>query len=207
MAARAPRIAGFTLIELMITLTVVVVLLLIAIPSFQTYRQRVAVRGVTEQVQGLWQQARFEAAKRNTYIRFGVGAGNACIGAATQGLVNGTDIPTSANAVACDCTGADNTNVCDVFTFPASSGNNAEWRDVTVSGTPTLGNNTGVAILEPKNAMLSSSADVGAISFAGPPGSRSYLINFRVDTMGRGILCQSTSSAPLSDYSTRQCLP
>ena len=42
------RIRGFTLIELMITLTVVVVLLLIAIPSFLSFRQRAALRVVQQ---------------------------------------------------------------------------------------------------------------------------------------------------------------
>lgn len=206
MAARASRIAGFTLIELMITVAVIVVLMLISIPSFTTYRQRAAVRGVSEQVQSLWQQARFEAAKRNTYIRFGVAGSGTCVGAATQGLV-GTDIPTSANADACDCTGVDATNVCDVFTFPSTPGQDLEWRSVSISGTPTIGSSSGVVVLEPKNAMLTNTADAGVISFAGPPGGKNYVVNFRVDAMGRGILCRSTNSAPMSDYTNRICDP
>src|SRR5436190_5096275 len=62
------RVRGFTLIELMITLAVIVVLLLIAVPSFQSFRQRAALRGGAEQAMSLWQQARFEAAKRNSYV-------------------------------------------------------------------------------------------------------------------------------------------
>jgi prepilin-type N-terminal cleavage/methylation domain-containing protein len=205
MAARVSRIRGFTLIELMITLAVIVVLMIVAIPSFQAYRQRATLRAVTEQTLGLWQQARFEAAKRNTYVRFGVAGGGTCIGAATQALVNGTDIPTSANTSACDCTGADNTNLCDIFAYPANS---SEWQGATINGTPTLGNNLGIAVLEPKNATLTASSDAGAIRFAGPPGPQGYRINLRVDAMGRGVLCQSSSSPkPLSDYATRICSP
>jgi type II secretory pathway pseudopilin PulG len=186
----------------MITLAVIVVLMLVAIPSFQAYRQRAAVRAASEQALGLWQQARFEAAKRNTYVRFGVAGGGTCIGAATQGLVNGNEIPNSSNVSACDCTGADATNLCDIFTS-----NSTDWQASTISGTPTLGGNTGLAVLEPKNDTLTLSTDAGAITFAGPPG-KNYRINLRVDAMGRGYLCQSTTSgAPLSDYATRICSP
>jgi type IV fimbrial biogenesis protein FimT len=203
MLARVSRVRGFTLIELMITLAVIVVLMLVAIPSFQAYRQRAAVRAASEQALGLWQQARFEAAKRNTYVRFGVAGGGTCIGAATQGLVNGNEIPNSSNVSACDCTGADATNLCDIFTS-----NSTDWQASTINGTPTLGNSNGVAVLEPKNASLTSTNDAGAIRFAGPPGKYSYRINLRVDSMGRGYLCQSsTSQAPLSDYATRICSP
>ena len=53
MLARVSRVRGFTLIELMITLAVIVVLMLVSIPSFQAYRQRAAVRAVSEQALGL----------------------------------------------------------------------------------------------------------------------------------------------------------
>jgi len=202
MLARVSRVRGFTLIELMITLAVIVVLMLVSIPSFQAYRQRAAVRAVSEQALGLWQQARFEAAKRNTYVRFGVAGGGTCIGAAPQGLVNGTDVPTSANASACDCTGADSTNLCDIFTSKST-----DWQASTINGTPSLGGNTGLVVLEPKNDMLTLSTDAGAIRFAGPPGKQSYRINLRIDAMGRGFLCRSNTSAPLSDYATRSCDP
>ena len=57
--------SGFTVIELMVTVAVMLILLMIAMPSFEGLRQRSAIRGAGEQVLGFWNQARLEAAKRN----------------------------------------------------------------------------------------------------------------------------------------------
>jgi type IV fimbrial biogenesis protein FimT len=201
MSAPNPKHKGFTLIELMVTLTVIVILLLVAVPSFQAYRQRATVRAISQQAQGLWQQARMEAAKRDTWIRYGVGGSGTCIGIGTQGLVGGAT-PTASNASACDCTPGATSNQCDITTFV-----NTDWRGVTISGTPTLGGSNGFAIIEPKNATLTATADAGAITFQGPPGPYTYRINLRVDAMGRGNLCQSSTSATLSDFANRVCSP
>src|SRR5690348_1661960 len=66
----ARRVRGFTLIELMTTILVIVVLLILATPSFISFRQRSALRGAGEQVFSLWNQARLEAAKRNQLVKF-----------------------------------------------------------------------------------------------------------------------------------------
>jgi type IV fimbrial biogenesis protein FimT len=196
MSARRTR--GFTLIELMVTLTVIVVLLLIAMPSFSAFRQRSALRAGAEQAVSFWNQARFEAAKRNTYVKVGyvTSGGNYCMGAATT-----TD---ATDHVACDCTTA---GACNVAQWPNSQ---TEWAGVTISGTPTMGptGNEGVAIIEPKRTSITDSGDEGAVTFAGPPGTYSYKLNVVVDRFGRINTCESTSAAAkLSDYIDRRCSP
>src|SRR5688500_20201981 len=59
------RTAGFSLVELMVTLAMLAILVALAAPAFSDFQERSAVRGATEQFVGLVAQARFEAAKRN----------------------------------------------------------------------------------------------------------------------------------------------
>jgi len=199
MATTLRRAEGFTLIELMVTLTVVFVLALIAVPSFLAVRQRAALRGAGDEALSMWNQARFEAAKRNTLVKVGVHSSGAdfCLGAATT-----TD---RSDTTPCDCTPGATSNVCDVASFPSSQG---EWRGVTLSGTPTLGNDHGVAVIDPNFTALADSTAAGTVSLAGPPGRISYKLNLHVDALGRAVLCESTSDAnPMSDYSDRRCSP
>lgn len=211
MALRARPFQGFTLIELMVTLSVLLILTLLALPSFISFRQRAAVRGSTEQVQSFWNQARFEAAKRNQMVKVGVqqSGANFCLGAATTTNQNDT--------TPCDCLAvAPTTNICDVASFPAADAtfaSQSEWRNVTfvvASGTtPSLGGlNNSVAVIEPKRTALTVSTQAGALTFAGPTGGKSYRVNMLVDRFGRAALCESNLAVDkMSDYTTRRCDP
>ena len=66
-----PATAGFTLIELMVTIAVMFSFFLMAIPSFATMRQRAALRGAGDEVLAFWNEARFEAVKRNQMVKVG----------------------------------------------------------------------------------------------------------------------------------------
>lgn len=198
-------VRGFTLIELMVTVGVMLILLMIAMPSFEGLRQRSAIRGSAEQVLGFWNQARLEAAKRNALVKVSVsqsgGGAEFCLGAAT------TADP--ADATACDCfeTVTSDSDYCNVARFPADQ---SEWKGVTLSGV-TLGGGTDLtdiepAVIESKRTNLVVAGDDGSISLLGPPGRFSYRVNLRVDRFGRAMLCESTSATHhLSDYGTRQC--
>lgn len=195
--------SGFTLIELMVTVAVMLVLMMIALPSFEGLRQRSAIRGAGEQALSFWNQARLEAAKRNSMVKAGVSVSGSdfCLGAATT-----TD---PADEFACDCfeTDPDEDLYCDIARFP---GDQSEWKGVTLSGTPTLGSDDldvdGFAIIEPKRTNLIDSSAAGTISLAGPPGHWSYKLNLHVDRFGRAMLCESTAATHhLSDYGNRQC--
>jgi len=203
------RTRGFTLIELMVTVAVVLVLGILAVPSFVSFRSRTALRGSTDEVVSFWNQARFEAAKRNQMVKVGIKTSgtNFCLGAATT---------TNANATTpCDCFTA---GACNVAGFPAppSAGTfdtQSEWagvRFITVSGTtPTLGGtNNSVAVIEPKRGGLANSSAAGALTFADPVGGKDYRVNFRVDSLGRPLLCESTAApAHMPEYIARSCAP
>ena len=197
---------GFTIIELMVTVAVIIVLMLIAQPSFEGLRQRAALRGAGEHLISFWNQARLEAAKRNSMIKVGVvqssGGSTFCLGAAT------TTDPT--DTVPCDCTSASpSSDVCDIARVP---GDQSEWRLVTLSGI-TLGGGSDLTdieavVIEPKRTNLVVPGDAGTISLTGPNGQFDYRLNLAVDRFGKAQLCESTAATDhLSDYATRQCDP
>lgn len=194
---------GFTLIELSVVLSVVVTFMLMAIPSFAGLRQRAALRGAADATLSFWNEARFEAVKRNQLVKVGVRTGSGgvfCLGAATTS--------DEADTTPCDCTSAaPASNVCDVARYPS---NQSEWNRVSLAGV-SLGGTTNLSslqpvVIDPKRTMLTEPADSGAISLSAPPGQFTYKLNLRVDRLGHGLLCESVNdTSRLSDYGTRRC--
>ena len=206
------RVPGFTLIELMVTVAVIVLLMLLAVPSFQALTQRSAVRGADDQLLSFWNLARIEAAKRNSMVKVSVSqAGSGaqfCLGAATT-----TD---PLDTTPCDCTqAAPSSNVCDVARFPSDlSAAQGEWRRVTLAGVTLGGSNWPTvsaikpAVIEPKRTTLTVSASAGSITILGPSGSKAYRMNLLVDQFGRAVICDSTSASDhLPEFNERRCAP
>lgn len=193
---------GFTIIELMVAVAVMLVLIAIAQPSFAGFMQRSAIRGSGEHLVSVWNQARMEAAKRNSMVKVGVvsSGGVFCVGAATT-----TD---PADDVPCDCTvAAPASDVCDVARFPGDQG---DWNGATLSGM-TLGAGTfpgalEPVVIEPKRTQLIVPADAGTITLTGPGTRFDYRLNMNVDRFGRASLCESENATDhLSDFATRKC--
>ena len=61
---------GFTLVELMIAVSILSVLLLMALPTYQEMVQNSLIRGAAESIQVGLQQARIEAIRRNARVQF-----------------------------------------------------------------------------------------------------------------------------------------
>jgi type IV fimbrial biogenesis protein FimT len=61
---------GFTLVELVVTITVLVAVSSIAVPAFQTAVGNAQIRTVAESIRDGLQQARMEAIKRNARVQF-----------------------------------------------------------------------------------------------------------------------------------------
>lgn len=195
------RVFGFTLIELMVTVVVMVVLMLIAFPSFQAFQQRTAIRGASDEVLSVWNDARFEAAKRNENVKFGVYSDSTgfCVGAAT------TTNP--ADSTPCNCMEAlPSSQQCNISRFPADQ---ADWRGVTLDSGTNLGGTGGVVVLDLKQLRLTDATKAGAISLNDPPGSKNYRVNIRIDQFGRAIICGSSAVGldRLAEHSYRQCAP
>jgi type IV fimbrial biogenesis protein FimT len=62
--------AGFSLIELMIVVSIIIITSSIAVPSFKAWIQNTQIRTAAESIHGGLQKARTEALKRNTNIFF-----------------------------------------------------------------------------------------------------------------------------------------
>lgn len=68
------RTGGFTIIELSITILIVAIFFLLALPSFSTWTQNAQTRSATESILTGLQVARNEALRRDTYVTFTFGA-------------------------------------------------------------------------------------------------------------------------------------
>ncbi|HEY8100135.1 MAG TPA: GspH/FimT family pseudopilin [Burkholderiaceae bacterium] len=66
---------GFTLVELMIGITIMAILLGVAIPSFKVWITNTRIRTTAESVASGLQRARAEAVARNTNVSFVLGTG------------------------------------------------------------------------------------------------------------------------------------
>lgn len=64
------RQQGFTLIELVVTIVVLMAVSMLAVPAFQSAIGNSQIRTVTESINNGLQQARMEAIKRNSKIKF-----------------------------------------------------------------------------------------------------------------------------------------
>jgi type II secretory pathway pseudopilin PulG len=203
MSRPRPAARGFTLIELSVVLSVMMTFCLMAIPSFAGLRQRAALRGAADATLSFWNEARFEAVKRNQLVKVGVwtgGNGAFCLGAATTN--------DEADATPCDCSSAaPASNACDVARYPADQ---AEWNRVSLAGV-SFGGTTSLAalkpvVIDPKRTMLTEPGDSGTVSLAAPPGQAHYKLNLHVDRLGHGLLCQSSNDTTrLPDYGSRRC--
>lgn len=74
-ASPRERSAGFTLIELMIAVTLLAILLSVGLPSFQQMMRNYEVRVAAESVANGLQRARAEAVAKNARVQFVLGAG------------------------------------------------------------------------------------------------------------------------------------
>lgn len=195
----ASRQHGFTLIELMVTIVVLAILLMVAIPSFNDFRRRAAIRGAADQISSFWADAKFEAVRRNTFVKVGfvTNANNdICLGAATT-----TD---PADDAACDCFSA---SACNVSRYPSDQ---SEWQRVLPLNLPDLGDSDsdsqGVAVIDPKRGNLTQSSDAGGIALKSPSGGPVYQVKVVIDRNGRPVQCEpSGAAAKLPQFTGRAC--
>lgn len=97
------RIAGFTLIELVVAMIVLVIISMAALPVYRDFFERYRLRGAVDDVTSVIATARAGAVKadRDVNVTFGGTTNSWCVGAAAA--VEPTGGAPAAGAVACNC--------------------------------------------------------------------------------------------------------
>lgn len=188
--ANKKKSSGFSLIELLITLGILVITLTIALPGFREFFDRERLINATEEVYGMLQKARMESMSRSDeiYVNFASDTGT---GAWSYGLVEGKEVqvgdavpcnPTLANptdALACVITvvSGDGTGVNDKVLMRQTNephpdikltSNTTEFEFDPVRGTATAGEITLTSALDKK--LQVKVMPLGNISVCSPDG-------------------------------------
>lgn len=183
---------GFTLIELMVTLSVLALILVMAIPSFNEFRQRSALRGAADQVLSFWANAKFEAVKQNVPIKVG--------------LIR-TDDTNFWLCAAVASSNADTTPItavtdCTVGTYPGSI---PEWKRI-IAPASVGKNGSDFIVIDPKRGSLGNSGQAGFWELRTPAGGVDYRLDINVDLFGRAVACEPSSSpSKMPQYTNRRC--
>jgi type IV fimbrial biogenesis protein FimT len=168
--------SGFTLIELMVTLAVLAILLVAAVPSFVDFFDRYRLRGAVDDVVSVISNARAASVKadRDVNIAFGGTTSAWCVGA------NGAADPSGGNPVpavaACDCT---NNSACLVggerIAVDAGKHGNVAVNSVGTSFTY----NSKLGLIEPLGSATAT--------FTSPAGK--YDMRLDVNALGQASVC------------------
>ncbi len=122
--------SGFTLVELMVVISIIALILVMGVPSFQTFLQNRQIRNTAESIASGMQKARAEAVKSNSNHEFQIN-----VAAGTWGIYQLAGTPLTRTLV-------------EQFDFKQ------RWRNTTIAITPN-GNNTvtfdGVGRLQANN--------------------------------------------------------
>jgi type IV fimbrial biogenesis protein FimT len=170
----AKRLAGFTLIELMVALAVLLILTVLAAPSFTTYLDKSRVRGAADEVVSTLAQARQAGVKFDRGVRVvAVGSGDIwCLGA-NQATTPPAGSP-MLGPVACDCTKLDEC-IVDGQRLVVSS---ADHAGVTLTSPP--GN------LD-FDGRLGIRADASSFDLTSPRGR--FVLTVNVSQLGQATVC------------------
>jgi len=200
---------GFTLIELMVSIVVLIVLTSLAVPAFQDYIEKARLRGAADQVTDLLARARATAVKNNLPVAVNAasGADGWCVGA-RMAAAPATDLaePRSDTAAACACDSAPSTCMVDGSRLVLESGSLTQSKSSTMtlpstglpfSYTPRLG---GISTNGASSSFLAAAA-ARTIGLTSPKGR--YSLSVIVTPLGQSYVCVPAGKPPFLGY--RQC--
>jgi type IV fimbrial biogenesis protein FimT len=184
--------SGFTLIELMVTVMVVIILGMLAAPGFQALIEKGRLRGAADDVVNLLGVSRSEAVKRQQNVSVAISGTSAawCLGA------NRAPTATAGQAVigssACDCNVDATKCVLDnqnpVVTVPANSGVTSD----TVTGSITFDAQTGA-----RYPLVAGAGALTQFTLSSPKG---YAVQISVSPLGQVSACIPAGKSFMSGY-------
>lgn len=188
----ARKAAGFTLIELVVTMVVLVILAMAAQPSLRDFFDRYRLRGAGDAVVSMISNARAESVKTDLDVAIAfTGSGTSwCAGA------NAAMAPTGGNpagaAVGCTCTDSSSTTECRVGGQRAAVEVGA-FPNVAISNVPTT-----FAF----DSKLGTIVPLGTptVTLTSPSGR--YDVNVRMNALGQAQLCTPNAKPTMAGVPT-----
>lgn len=156
------RFLGLTMIELIVVLAIMIILALVAYPSFVSLVQYYRITGESDLLYSNLRTARAEAIKRNANVYFSFSTGDSWCYGANAGS-------------ACDCT---TSGSCGLLTQTAGSAG-----QITLS---TSGLSSGSVIFEPSHGAVSASGSVTMTLYG-----QSSLIRINIARFGSMSMCST----------------
>ena len=173
---------GFTLIELIMVMSIVAILASVAVPSFSSMNAAQEVAGVAQTIQQHLLYARSEAIKQNADIHLSFTTGtNWCMGYSDNGAC------TCSTVSSCEI----NTKDLDPSTDIEKRISANDYSNITLTTSGTL-NLSGANFNPTRGAVLRSGAALNDGSITVTSGSNAATININV--LGRPNICSSSLS-------------
>ncbi|MEW6513966.1 MAG: GspH/FimT family pseudopilin [Pseudomonadota bacterium] len=173
MKASTAAVGGFSLIELMVAITIVALFLMLAIPSFSEWLINTRIRNAAESIANGLQVTRNEAVRRNAAVQFVKGAG--------------TDSSWSVSCVAVT-PGCPDTNTIQ-------SRATGEGSSSTITVTPSNGNTVVFDNFGLKSTPVAASINF-AIDTTDLPAAKSRDLRVTVDAGGNVRMCDPNTTTP-----------
>jgi type IV fimbrial biogenesis protein FimT len=189
MSARIKRpTAGFTMIELMVTLAVLAILIALASPSFADYFERYRLRSAVDDALNVFGQARQAAVEADRNVEITVDTAAWCLGALqatepTSGALASEDPgPCNCGAPATDCTVGGEPLIVNGAGRPGVA--------VSAVGVPFVYDSKGGTLVD-----LSATPQINFLS-----SSQRYGLSVQVNALGQARACVPSGKRPIPGY-------
>lgn len=195
---QAKQHAGFTIIELMVSLLVFAVLVALAVPTFRDMMIKSRLRGATDDLVTLLNVARGSAVKLQRDVNVSVDIGNWCAGARAAGAPSAVAEPVP-SATACTCGASTVDCKIGLETEIVSSGS---YSGVTISSDAanTINSSQGGITFNSKFGALNLGSLPTSPAITVSADNSKYSTQISISQLGQAYVCRPTSSKFISGY-------